>query len=499
MRRSLSLLALCLLPLGSVYASTPQSDLATLDMKAVEIPVRGGKTVQAERGMLWVPIVRSNPKSKKIGIDVWRFPAQAGSAKDAPPIFRLHGGPGWPGMEPRDVDWGETEPLTRFCDLIIVGQRGIGTSTNTSCAMAVKDLKEGPPEGATELEEMQFLRDRCSDCRTHWESQGYDLKGLNVKEAAADVADVTRLLGYEKIVLWGGSFGSHWGMTIMRYHPDIVARALLTGLEGPNHTYDSPTGILNSLKRMAEAAEAAPQLADFIPEDGLIEAFRLLVEDVAEEAIEMEIENPRTGKEELVVIDARALRNAAQGYRTRVNSRRGMPRWPADIIQLVNGDFEPLAMTLLDDGGVPSLPTASFFMLDCGSGITKERLKELQEDPAINIVGDQSLFYATACEAWDSDLGDDFRSDFSTDIPTVIVHGLWDVNTPFSNALECEPMFNNLSFIPVDGGSHGALGEALRYDKNFESAIMEFLKTGARDNLPNEIQLPPVQWVAPAF
>ena len=47
--------------------------LARLEMKPVEIALPGGETRTAYRGMLRVPIVRANPDSKEIGIDVWRF------------------------------------------------------------------------------------------------------------------------------------------------------------------------------------------------------------------------------------------------------------------------------------------------------------------------------------------------------------------------------------------------------------------------------------------
>jgi len=42
----------------------------------------------------------------------------------------------------------------------------------------------------------------------------------------------------------------------------------------------------------------------------------------------------------------------------------------------------------------------------------------------------------------------------------VIVHGNWDVNTPFENALELVPHFKRSQFVVVNGGSHGALREA---------------------------------------
>lgn len=49
----------------------------------------------------------------------------------------------------------------------------------------------------------------------------------------------------------GGSFGSHWSMAILRNHPELVARALLSAMEGPDHTYDHPGWILNAQERVA--------------------------------------------------------------------------------------------------------------------------------------------------------------------------------------------------------------------------------------------------------
>ncbi len=466
----------------------------TLEMHTIDVPSSGGGV--AERGTLRTPIVRAQPDSKAIGVDVWRFPRTGEASADAPPLFLLHGGPGWPGLEPNRVDWANVvAPIVRYTDLVIVGQRGIGTSTDTSCAMVLAGRDDLPAEGAPLAESLAYSAARCADCRAHWEALGYDLTGLNVKEAAADVDDVRRLLGYDQIALWGTSFGSHWGMTIMRFHPDIVARALLSGMEGPNHTYDMPSGVLHSLERMAAAAEQAPELAEHVPEEGLIEAFRALIESVDEEPFEIEV--ARGGSTAVVRIDGDALRSVALGYSGRVNSRGGMPGWPADLITMVRGDFEPMARALLANSSGIQLPSASFFMLDCGSGITRERLDELHDDPAARVVGNLGAWYEATCAAWNSNLGDDFRSDFVSDIPTVVVHGLWDVNTPFDNALECVPFFRHLRFIPVDGGSHGALREAMQLEPGFEEAIMTFLATGNTDAIPTEVTLPPIEWRVP--
>ena len=482
-------LLLALLPL----LPTSEGPEAKLELRPVELPLRSGGTATVFRGDLTVPIVRDRPDSKPITVDVWHFPALEGANPNTPPIFRLYGGPGWPGMEPHEVDYeGELVPLLRMADLVIVGQRGIGTSKpNTVC----------PPRAAASAEvetsREQELVDACRECREHWESQGYDLTGLNVIEAAADVDDVRRLLGFEKVTLWGGSFGSHWGMAVMRYHPDSVARALLHGVEGPDHTYDMPSGVLASLERMAAEAELSPQLASHVPEEGLIEAFRRLIEEVEEHPIELEVAHPTTGEPTLVTLEADDFRAAALGLTSRASSRQGAVNWAADILGLLAGNFEPAARAKLEEGDGGSLGTASFFMLDCGSGITAERLAVLQKDPAAKVVGDLGWWYQTACSAWGSDLGDGFRRGFATEIPTVIVHGTWDVNTPFDNALELLPAFDDAHFVVVEGGSHGALSEAMRESPPLREAVNQFVLTGDRAAFPDVVELPPLNWAPP--
>ncbi len=483
------------LPHALAQEAAVRSDLARLEMHPVELRLGSGKTVTVERGNLTVPIVRADPASKPITIDVWRFSAVEGGAKDTPPIFRLYGGPGWPGFEPEQVDYeNEFLPLLSIADVVVVGQRGIGTSKpDTVCAGIPAD-----PEGVERTREQHAaaLIAACAACRAHWEAQGYDLRGLNVLEAAADVDDVRRLLGYEKITLWGGSFGSHWSMAVLRRFPGSVARAVLTGLEGPDHTYDMPGGVLAALERMAAEAERSPKLAEHVPEGGLIAAFRALVADVEEHPIELEVRHPRTGRTELVRLDAGDLRGQALGTTGRTSSRGGARTWAADLLALFSGDFERAAEAKLaqEDG---ELPTASFFMLDCGSGISPARLERLRADPAMQVVGDLGWYYQTACSAWPADLGEDFRAGFTTEVPTVLVQGTWDTNTPLENALELLPSFVDGHLVLVEGGSHGALEEALDHSREFGDALMRFVATGDRSGLPGEVVLAPLEWAGP--
>lgn len=491
-----------LLVCPAVLAALRPPEEATLARTPVEHALPDGTVLKAERCRLRVPIVRAEPKSRPIEIDVWRFHARDGASGAVPAIYELQGGPGWPGVEEAQIDWsGQVAAMTRFADLVFVGQRGIGTSTDLPCGADIVGAVEATeaPEGPIDREAAaRRIRERCARCRDHWDGQGYDTRGLNVREAAADVADVARLLGHEQIQLMGGSFGSHWSMAVLCFHPDLVARAVLNGMEGPDHTYDRPGGVLASLSRMAKAAEASPELAGLVPEGGLIEALRTVIEGVEADPFEVEIVDPRTGDPVLVPIDGDALRDLALGVTARVSSRRGMPSWPADVLRLHGGEFGDAARAILAGReNLLEISGAAFYGLDCGSGITRERLAEYLDDPAIAIVGDRSAHYEAACPAWGTDLGDDFRRGFHTKVPAVIVQGTWDVNTPFENALECLPFFENATFIPVDGGSHAAFGEAMGAEPGFRDAVMVFLETGSTEALPAEIALPPIRWARP--
>ncbi len=489
-------LAVSVLGLLGVGAQAVAAQARDFDLRRWDLPIADGRTVRAEQGLLAVPLVRSDPASRTVHVEVHRFQAQDGAVAGVPPIFLLNGGPGWPGMgtslsNPEYVS-GLIDPLTRVADLVVIGQRGIGTSTPNTVCEAPPALPAG--ERMTAERRAESVLEGSRRCRQKWEAEGYDLRGFNVIEAAGDVDAVRRALGYERITLYGGSFGSHWSMAVMRYHPEIVARAVLWGLEGPDHTYDDPAGVLTALRGIAAAAERDEALAGHIPQGGLIAAFGALIERLDREPQRVTL----SGSTIEVLITGDDLRDAALGYTRTTSSRSGMSTWPSDLLRLIHGDWNDFAVRVASRRrGVGPLPTASFFMLDCGSGITKERRARYSTDPAVAIVGDPGAFYAAACPAWNSDLGDAFRQNFETSIPTLLVHGTWDTSTPYVNAVELRPYFRRSHFVTVEGGSHGSLNDAMGAFPEFREAVSRFLATGELDGLPDRLTLPPLKFAVP--
>jgi len=511
MKRMLIISTVLIFFCGSLFSQTESAGSVSFQKLVAKSPEQGmiflyperiklkeGGFFNAERGMIFVPLNRSTKNSGVIAVEVYRFKRSEKANPKTPPIFYLHGGPSFEGLERPLEKLGTFEeqwlPFLDFSDVVVVSQRGIGPSKPTTIIETTTEplTPDQPYDDEKAVAEFQRILEKE---KAVWEKLGFDLSGFTVIEAAADVNDVRKALGYDKIVIWGGSFGSHWGMNILRYYPQIVERAILRGMEGPNHTYDHPGHLWNVYKRVAEEAENAPELKDLIPECGLIRAIKTVIKRAEERPFKVTVNNPKTHESQDVLFDADSIKRLARGY------SRNLPAWPADVITLYNGHFSKaaeMAVRRYQNSG-RSFRTASYWMLDCGSGITPERLVEYKADPAVKIIGLGSWNYLAGCPVWGSDLGDEFRQNFETYIPTVIVHGTWDTSTPYENALELVPYFKNSKFIPVIRGPHGAIRAAIKASEQFYKGIMHFVATGDMSGLPDKVEMPPVKWVIPEF
>lgn len=478
--------------LGSRGGVAPAPKAGTLFMVPERIKLQNGGFADAERGMMFVPLTRTKEASTVIAVEVYRFEATSPAESETPPIFFVYGGPGFDGLDDlfeRSPGYYERliQPKLDVADVVIVSQRGIGPSLpntiiDTTLPATPLDRPFDNDKRVAALKEI-MKRERDS-----WHELGVDLTGFNVIEAAEDLNDVRKALGYKKITLWGGSFGSHHSMALMRLHPEAVERAILWGMEGPDHTYDHPGHIWNVYKRVAADAEASSALQSYIPEGGLIQAVDTLIAQMDEAPITI------TAKGQQVLIDGYQMRILAQGY-----SDGGLASWPADIITMARGDFSGAAAYLIErrERRRQYFSTASFYMLDCGSGITDARRVAYEADPGANIVAYRNWTYSNACPVWRADLGDGFRQNFETDIPTVIVQGTWDLATPYENALELAPFFKEHRLIPVDRGPHHAIRLMQRQSDAISNALLRFAKTGDMSGLPSGYELQEPNWKVP--
>lgn len=124
--------------------------------------------------------------------------------------------------------------------------------------------------------------------RRHLAAINYGLSGggYTIIQLAADVNDLRRALGYETISLFGGSFASQWSLAVIRLHPQIVARAVLSSVE-PLDGFDIPSQVFAAIQRIAFDADRDPRLAAYLPSGGLMTAVREVHERFAKRPIQV--------------------------------------------------------------------------------------------------------------------------------------------------------------------------------------------------------------------
>jgi TAP-like protein len=112
-------------------------------------------------------------------------------------------------------------------------------------------------------------------------------------------------------------------------------------------------------------------------------------------------------------------------------------------------------------------------------------------------MGFQKLYGDGGCLA-DYGRGDEFRQEVVNQIPVVFVEGDWDTSTPIENTLSVAPFFRNGHVLIVEHGRHAAMKKIEDSPEIFK-ALLEFVRTGVADKIPNRISLPVPLFDPPTF
>jgi len=86
--------------------------------------------------------------------------------------------------------------------------------------------------------------------------KGFDLRGYDIKECADDVNDLRKALSYDQITWWARA-SDPMSFAVMRRHPEIVARALLMGVEPLDFGYDMPSHVLAAVQRCGRSRKGS--------------------------------------------------------------------------------------------------------------------------------------------------------------------------------------------------------------------------------------------------
>jgi pimeloyl-ACP methyl ester carboxylesterase len=451
--------------------------------------------IKYELGTFYAAENRSDPKSRIIPIAFARF--RSTTPTGVPPSFHLPGGPGGSligrlraSVNTLAARLQEIEAYRKVSDVVLVDQRG--ASPGGELIRWEKDLAPEPLDRAgSQARSTGAIIEATRSAVAAFTAKGIDLRGYTALECADDVNDLRRALGYERIMLVATSFGSQWSFAILRRHPEIVARALLSGVEPLDMGYDMPSHVLAAVHRMWWEAEQDERLKPYLPGGGLMGAAREVVHRLMRAPIQVKVSGDAGGQPLMVTL---GLEDFQATFLQNLQ--------PAQLLAIYHGHYEKWAVAVAAARRAPRTELALIRpLIDTSLGVTPKRLYLLRADPASEFLGHWNFNsdLATA-DIWPTaDVGDEVRTEVVTTTPTVFVQGDWDTSTPIENTLLIASYFPNSRVVAVSRGPHGVLFPIFRDLPEVMAGLLEYLRTGNMENLPARTALPKTAFEVPDF
>jgi len=429
-------------------------------------PCKLGKKMNAFCGVYQVWENREARSGRKIGLKVVLIPALSASKPD--PIFFLAGGPG---QAATTMAGNGFDPLRRHRDLVFVDQRGTGEPDKLRC-----DLGGHPDDLQSYLGEM-FPLAAVRECRERLEKK-YDLTLYTTDMAMDDLDEVRAWLGYGKINLWGGSYGTRAAQVFARRHGGAVRSVILSGAVPMDETLPISHAAAGqrSLGLLTEWCEkdaaCAAKFPDFRKElDAVMERLR-------KEPATAEIRNPLDGKTATVKL---AWNVAADGVRWALYNPDASARLPLIIHEAAGGDFKRLAQASVNAriGAIEGITQGMFFSVTCAEDIPFIDPAQVPARTAGSFLRDYRVTQQmAACGVWPrARIEPSHREPVRTDIPVLVINGERDPVTPPDFGPRVTQAMTHAVRMVVPWGSHGGGTPCL------EKIQTDFVEKGSAEGL----------------
>ena len=440
-----------------------------------------GKEVEAVYGKFTVPEYRENPESEVITMEFIQL--KSTNPNPEPPLFYLEGGPGssctWQAGNANYLEgW---MPFLEVGDVVLVDQRGTGNGARRTMWGWDEKIPENILADTAALK--QIFAKANQKALAAMKERGVDLRGYTTKESATDFNELRQALGFDKISIYGFSYGTHLGLAYLRYFGSSVENAILVGTEGPNHNYKLPSAIDAQFYKINELAKADEAVNQDVPD--LIALYHRVINKLAENPAEFVVGEYPDGDPIKIKIGPVGLNWI---LRVDIGDASDIPVFPRLLYTINQGDYSALEWFVrkrFSGFGVFGMSKT----MDMASGATADRVhrieKENQKSPFKNMT---NADYSEI--GWPRyDLGDDYRSPLHSNVRTLFMSGTLDFNTPPHQAEEVRWGFPNSSHIIVKNAGHE---QVVRHPKSTETMV-KFLQGKSVDDVA--LFLPRVKFI----
>src|SRR5690606_13512205 len=202
---------------GALFCGAVQaSGLASLPLESCQLSSAAAHAAAAARcGRLAVPENRDEPGGKILRLHVAVIPALR-LQPEPDPLFVLSGGPGQAASDFYLSVAPAFARVRRDRDIVLVDQRGVGRSNRLDCAL--------PDSGELAHVDLGRLDAAVQSCLAALPS---DPRFYSTSIAVRDLDEVRAALGYERVNVYGVSYGTRVAQHYMRRYPQRVRAAIL--------------------------------------------------------------------------------------------------------------------------------------------------------------------------------------------------------------------------------------------------------------------------------
>ena len=432
---------------------------------------------------------RETRQGRKIGMNIVVLPATA-RIKEPDPVFVFAGGPGQAAADLARESLMILGGLNTRRDIVLIDQRGTGKSNGLGC----KFVDANTPETIDPLKRELLNRKQLLECRDKLASQA-DLTLYTTTIAMADIDEVRQALGYERINLWGGSYGTRAAQEYLRRYPGRVRSVVIDGVAPPSmvmpatFSRDATAAYDRMLAACAgerACAQQFPQLKTLVDD---------LLADLGRRPRKVTLSDPLSGVPREVAI-------TKEGVLMVIFTTLYVPEMaallPEVLVHAQEGNYAPLmALTsVFSDFAEEKIFAGMRFSVLCAEDVP--RIGRNRQAPEGALFGDLFLReFVKPCNDWPrGTMAKDFDQPVRSDKPVLILSGGLDPVTPPVFGDEVKKTFTNSLHLVARNIGHGvsAHGCAPRLIKTFvEAASVAGIDGKCLERLPRPLFFEPMR------
>jgi pimeloyl-ACP methyl ester carboxylesterase len=402
-------------------------------------------SASAQCGELEVPENRALPAGRRIRLAIAVLPANTLSPRPDP-LFILAGGPGQAASALGPFA-ALQNGVRKERDIVLVDQRGTGRSSPLDCAAFKPDPR---PEAAIELDPVP----KATACAAELAARGVDAAQYTTAAWVADLDAARAALGYERINLWGGSYGTRVALEYLRRHGDRVRSIVLDGVAPPSMRISLDVWVTRdaALSAILAACSDAPECRAAHPDlAATLEGIRATL---GTHGTEIPITDPGTGEAHTLALSFDHV-IAALHPLTYAPELRALV--PVVIARAAAGDFGPLfgAASLITADLAEQMNAALHYSVTCAEDVPRITAGDVTATLAGSRTPSLLRKVIAVCDVWPRGRAPaDATTPVTSEAPVLLLSGALDPVTPPANAEEVGKTLPNSRRIVARGHGH---------------------------------------------